>query len=99
MCFIRLYILIEMEKSLDNKNSVDEDVVQFECNLHVWNMWVKLVRNVPLQSKRRYDADDLCFSYDILILEKDVKLRFTFDQPLLGIVRVLFAWTKEVLIF
>ena len=53
---------------------------------------------VPLQSKR-YDVDALCFSYDILILEKDVKLRFTFDQTLRGIVRVLFAWTKEVLIF
>ena len=85
---------------MDNTNSVNvgEDVVQIECNLHEWNMWVKLVRNVPLQSKR-YDADALCFSYDILILEKDVKLRFTFDQTLLGIVRVLFAWTKEVLIF
>ena len=66
ICFIRLYILIEIEGNLDNKISVDEDVVQIECNLHVWNVWVKLVRNVPLESNKAKDTMQmLCASITI----------------------------------
>ena len=57
ICFnSRLYILIEIGDYLDNKSSVDEDVVQIECNLHVWNMWVQ--QCISLVRENCYKAKD-----------------------------------------